>query len=191
MRVTRAQAAENHQRVIDVASGLFKEHGFDGIGLTDVMKAAGLTHGGFYKQFASKDDLVASACKRAVEKARERWVAAASAGGEAPLQALVKFYLSEQHRDEIAEGCPLVALASDASRHSDAVREEFEAGIKGVLEILDQSVAPAEGEPTRDKSLATLSMMAGALLLSRVVNDEALSRRFLTAAASELVASAP
>ncbi|MCW2318813.1 hypothetical protein M2322_004382 [Rhodoblastus acidophilus] len=102
----------------------------------------------------------------------------------------MKFYLSEQHRDQIAEGCPLVALASDASRRNDAVREEFETGIKGILEILDRSVAPVEGEPMRDKSLATLSIMADALLLSRVVNDEALSRRFLAAAANELLASA-
>jgi TetR/AcrR family transcriptional repressor of nem operon len=191
MRVTRAQAAENHQKVIDVASQLFKEHGFDGIGLTDLMKAAGLTHGGFYKQFESKEDLVGAACARAIDNGLERWRNAASADAEAPLQALVKFYLSAQHRDAIAEGCPVAALASDASRHSDAVREKFEAGIKGHLDILDRLASPAEGEQQRDKSMATLSTMVGALLLSRVVKDEALSRRFLAAAASELVASAP
>ena len=86
MRVTRAQAAENHQRVIDVASQLFKEHGFDGIGLTDFMKAAGLTQGGFYKQFASKEDLVASACAHAIEHGKERWLNVTSAAGEAQLR---------------------------------------------------------------------------------------------------------
>ena len=189
MRVTRAQAAENHQRVIDVASQLFKEHGFDGIGLTDLMKAAGLTQGGFYKQFASKEDLVASACAHAIEQGKERWLNVTSAAGEAQLQALVKFYLSAGHRDEIADGCPVVALASSASRRSSDVREKFEAGINAHLDILDRCLSSAEAEQNRDKSMAALSMMVGALLLSRVVNTDALSRRFLETATKELLAS--
>src|SRR5919109_3192693 len=93
MRVSRIQAAENRQTVINVASRLFRERGFDGIGLKDLMKGAGLTQGAFYKQFDSKEDLVAQASRRALESASSRWSAAAAANPEDPLGALVAFYL--------------------------------------------------------------------------------------------------
>ena len=113
MRVSRAQAAENRQNVIDVASRLFREHGFDGIGLKDLMEAAGLTQGAFYKQFASKEDLVAQASARALERGTRRWSDAAAANPEDPLGAVIAFYLTKGHRDAKMEGCPLVALGSD------------------------------------------------------------------------------
>ena len=91
--------------------------------------------------------------------------------------------------DEIADGCPVVALASSASRRSSDVREKFEAGINAHLDILDRCLSSAEAEQNRDKSMAALSMMVGALLLSRVVNTDALSRRFLETATKELLAS--
>ena len=100
MRVSRIQAAENRQTVIDVASRLFREHGFDGIGLKDLMEGAGLTQGAFYKQFASKDDLAAQASRRALESASRRWSAAAAANPQDPLGAVIAFYLSMEHREE-------------------------------------------------------------------------------------------
>src|SRR5207248_1212067 len=114
MRVSRIQAAENRQAVINVASRLFRERGFDGIGLKDLMKGAGLTQGAFYKQFASKEDLAAQASRRAFESASRRWSAAAEANPEDPLGAVLAFYLSMDHRDEKMDGCPIVALGSDA-----------------------------------------------------------------------------
>ena len=93
MRVSRVQAAENRQTVIDVASRLFRERGFDGIGLKDLMEGAGLTQGAFYKQFASKEDLIAQASKRALESACRRWSAAAEANPQDPLGAVIAFYL--------------------------------------------------------------------------------------------------
>src|SRR5947199_10161478 len=98
MRVSRIQAAENRQTVINVASHLFREHGIDGIGLKDLMEAAGLTQGAFYKQFASKDDLAAQATKRALESASRRWSAATEADPQDPLGAVLAFYLSKDHR---------------------------------------------------------------------------------------------
>ena len=95
MRVSRAQAEENRQNVIDVASRLFKEHGFDGIGLKDLMEGAGMTQGAFYKQFASKEDLVAEASARALKCATSRWSGAAAANPKDPLGAVIAFYLSE------------------------------------------------------------------------------------------------
>ena len=94
MRVSRTQAAENRETVINVASRLFRERGFDGIGLKDLMKGAGLTQGAFYKQFASKDDLAAQASRRAMESATHRWSAAAAANPQDPLGAVIAFYLS-------------------------------------------------------------------------------------------------
>src|SRR5205809_7196428 len=110
MRVSRTQAAENRQTVINVASRLFREHGFDGIGLKDLMKGAGLTQGAFYKQFASKEDLAAQSSKRALESATLRWLAATAAKPKDPLGAVVAFYLSAGNRDEKMDGCPIVAL---------------------------------------------------------------------------------
>src|SRR5829696_10113780 len=100
MRVSRVQAEENRQTVINVASRLFREHGFDGIGLKDLMEGAGLTQGAFYKQFASKDDLAAQASKRALESTMRRWSAVAAANPEDPLEAVISFYLSTGHRAE-------------------------------------------------------------------------------------------
>ena len=119
MRVSRIQAEENRQTVIDVASRLFRQHGFDGIGLKDLMKGAGLTQGAFYKQFASKEDLAAQASKRALESASRRWSVAAAAKPEDPLGAVIAFYLSMAHRQKKSDGCPIVALGSDAARQGD------------------------------------------------------------------------
>src|SRR5213593_163340 len=100
MRVSRIQAAENRQTVINAASRLFRSHGFDGIGLKDLMEGAGLTQGGFYKQFASKEDLAAQASRRALESAALRLSAATAARPEKPLDGWIEFYLSAEHRDE-------------------------------------------------------------------------------------------
>src|SRR6185312_15207399 len=105
MRVSRLQAAENRQTVINAASRLFRQHGFDGIGLKDLMKGAGLTQGAFYKQFESKEDLAAQASKRALESASQRWQAAIAKNPDDPLGAVVALYLSEAHREEKMDGC--------------------------------------------------------------------------------------
>ncbi len=184
MRVSRTQAEENRETVINVASRLFREHGFDGIGLKDLMKGAGLTQGAFYKQFASKDDLAAQASRRAI---RERHPAdgqpRAAANPQDPLGAVIAFYLSMGHRGERMDGCPVVALGSDAARQGADVKASFEAGIKGTPR--DARSFGWQGRAARSpggKAMAILSTMVGALLLSRVVNDERLSKRFLQAA---------
>jgi len=187
MRVSRIQAAENRQTVINVASRLFRERGFDGIGLKDLMKGAGLTQGAFYKQFASKEDLAAQASKRALESASQRWSAAAEANPRDPLGAVIAFYLSTGHREERMDGCPVVALGSDAARQSVDVKASFEAGIREYLELLGRWVGDPDGEEPGGKPMAILSTMVGAVILSRAVNDEHLSKRFLEAAAESVL----
>lgn len=186
MRVSRLQAEENRQNVINVASRLFRERGFDGIGLKDLMEGAGLTQGAFYKQFESKDDLAAQASKRAVESAALRWTAAAEANPKDPLGAVIGFYLGMDHRGERKDGCPIVALGSDAARQGSEVKASFEAGIKSHLEVLDRLLAKAGGKLPKGAAMAVLSTMVGALTLSRAVNDPKLARAILDAAARQI-----
>jgi TetR/AcrR family transcriptional repressor of nem operon len=186
MRVSRTQAAGNRQKVINVASRLFRKRGFDGIGLKDLMEAAGLTQGAFYKQFKSKEDLAAQASRRALESAALRWSDEAAANPEDPLGAVLGWYLSMKHREEVMDGCPIVALGSDAARQSSDVKASFEAGIRVQLELLGRLLGETDSEEPNDKAMTTLSTMIGALILSRTVNDERLSERILQAAANSV-----
>jgi len=186
MRVSRTQAAENRETVIDVASRLFREHGFDGIGLKDLMKGAGLTQGAFYKQFASKEDLEALASRRALQHAFRRWSDAAAKNPKDPLGAVIAFYLSVGHREERMDGCPVVALGSDAARQGSDVKASFEAGIREYLGLLCGWVGDAHGEDPGGAAMAILSTMVGAVVLSRAVNDKQLSKQFLQAAAESI-----
>jgi len=186
MRVSRIQAAENRQTVINAASRLFRERGFDGIGLKDLMKGAGLTQGAFYKQFASKEDLAAQASRRALESANLRWSAVAAENPKDPLGAVIAFYLSTEHREEKMDGCPIVALGSDAARQGSDVKASFEAGIKEYLKILEGLVAETDSEEPRGKAMAILATMVGAVTLSRVVNDPDLAQALLDAAIEQV-----
>jgi TetR/AcrR family transcriptional repressor of nem operon len=186
MRVSRIQAAENRQNVIEVASRLFRERGFDGIGLKDLMKAAGLTQGAFYKQFASKEDLEVEASRRALEGASRRWSDAAEKNPDDPLGAVIAFYLSNDHREEKMDGCPIVALGADAARQGPEVKAAFEAGLKAYLEVLGRLIAETGGKASSGKAMAVLATMVGAVTLSRVVNDPDLARALLDAAAEQV-----
>ncbi|MER9585439.1 TetR/AcrR family transcriptional regulator [Mesorhizobium sp. M0276] len=186
MRVSRVQAEQNRQTVIDVASRLFREHGFDGIGLKDLMKGAGLTQGAFYKQFESKEDLAAQASSRAMEHATSRWSGAIAAKPEDPLGAVIDLYLSTGHREEKMDGCPVVALGSDAARQGSDVKASFESGIREYLKMLGPWVGEAGGAQPSGKAKAILSMMVGAVVLSRAVNDPDLAKAFLDAATDQV-----
>jgi TetR/AcrR family transcriptional regulator, transcriptional repressor for nem operon len=182
MRVSRIQAAENRQTVINVASRLFRERGFDGIGLKDLMEGAGLTQGAFYKQFESKEDLAAQASRRALESASQRWSAAIAENPDDPLGAVIAFYLSAGHREEKLDGCPVVALGSDAARQGTGVKAAFEEGIKAYLEVLGPLLPKTDGEDSNMKAMVVLSTMVGAMTLARAVNDPDLAQAFQNAA---------
>ena len=182
MRVSRIQAAENRQTVINVASRLFRERGFDGIGLKDLMEGAGLTQGAFYKQFESKEDLAAQASRRALESASQGWSTAIAENPDDPLGAVIAFYLSAGHRAEKLDGCPVVALGSDAARQGASVKAAFEEGIKAYLEVLGPLLPKTDGEDSNRKAMVVLSTMVGAMTLSRAVNDPDLAQAFQNAA---------
>lgn len=183
MKVSRQQAERNRREVIASAARLFREHGFDGIGLGEVMRAAGLTHGGFYKQFDSKEGLVREAMVAALERSRAKWKERIAASAADPLPTFVEGYLSPAHRDNPADGCAFAALAAEAARRSDPqLREVFEEQARGYLDMLGSMLDDQPGAGSRDRALAMLSTVVGALLMSRVVIDPELSDDFLRAA---------
>ncbi len=188
MRVSRAQAEENRATVVKVASRMFRERGFDGVGIADIMKAAGLTHGGFYGQFSSKEQLETEASGAAMSAAQRRWQEALAADPVAPLRAIADFYLTAPHRDHPESGCPFAALAPDAARSGPQVKAVFGKGIEGHLALMERSLMGQGAEPVeaRRVSLAALSTLVGALALSRAVDDPALSDEILASAAESL-----
>src|ERR1700683_2562973 len=130
IRVSREQAALNRERIIDVAGALFRAKGFDGVGVADIMKAADLTHGGFYGHFTSKDDLVAQASSRTMARAAARWTKLVEGAPEKPYAALLQHSLSPRHRDDPSQGCAFAALGNDAARSSKVVRNAFAEGLE-------------------------------------------------------------
>lgn len=176
--------------VIAAASRLFRERGFDGIGLNELMSAAGLTHGGFYKKFESKEDLAAQACARALDKSRMKWLRLVAHTQGNPFAAVVRAYLSTRHRDDPGDGCAFAALGPDASRHSGKLREVFSSEIETHLGFLESLISDEPEEEARDRVIAALSTMVGALLISRVVTDPELSGRVLDASAKAVMSHA-
>lgn len=181
MKVSREQAAKNRAHVVEVAGAEFRQHGFDGVGISDLMKAAGLTHGGFYNNFPSKDALAAEAMTQAFDQTingiRER-----IGGCSDPLASAVRYYLSPEHRDHPEEGCAVAALCQDAARGSDAIRAAFGAGIDRYLDLIADV-----GGVSRDRATAIYATMLGALTLSRAVADRAVSDQILASAAASIL----
>lgn len=184
---SQADKDETHQRIVRVAAARFREAGVDGIGVADLMKEAGLTHGGFYRHFASRDELVAEAIEYALQDGG-RAVTAVENIKQSPLAALVDGYLSAAHRDGLATSCAVTTLAGDVARSNDRARSAYtrQAGI--YLELLTRLIAGDSQRARRMKAIAALSTLVGAVSLARAVNDEKLSREILKSAADELKA---
>jgi TetR/AcrR family transcriptional regulator, transcriptional repressor for nem operon len=188
VRVTREQAEQNRLTVLKSAGRLFRDRGFDGVGIADIMRAAGLTHGGFYGQFSSKEQLATEASRRTIAATFGRWEKVAARAETDLLDALAKFYLTTEHRAARADGCPIAALAADAARSGPEVQAAFHDGIAGHLDMLQRAYDSRNGEApdNREAALAALSTMVGALVLSRAVGDTPLSAEFLSAARQQL-----
>ena len=178
-RVSQEQARLNRERVVAVAAALFRERGFNGVGVADIMASAGLTHGGFYGQFANKDALAAEAFDCALAEERR-----------GSLDALIANYLSLGHVHAPGKGCPLAALANDVAREpmGSPVRARFTDGVRRLAAILADLTPKASKERRRQRSLATLSTLVGAVVLARAVDDEALATDLLQAAQASVSA---
>jgi TetR/AcrR family transcriptional regulator, transcriptional repressor for nem operon len=190
MRVSREKAAEHRDRIIDAAGALFRAKGFDGIGVANIMKAADLTHGGFYGHFSSKDDLVAQSSKRIMARAAENWSKTTASDPKDPFAALLKHYLSSRHRDDPGKGCAFAALGNDAARSGKVVRKAFAEGLEPLLDILTEAIPGKSKALRRRKALAAMAALVGALTLARAVEGNALSNEMLDAVHRELLAVA-
>jgi TetR/AcrR family transcriptional repressor of nem operon len=168
MKVTKAQAQANRAHIVETASALFRERGYDGVSVADLMAAAGFTHGGFYKHFRSKADLIteAAACGFAQMEART---------GSAERVALIRQYLSREHRDTPGDGCTIAALSADAARQPAEVKQVFADGIERLLAKAMHGAAD-EGEgaqhAARARRINDLAHLVGAVLLSRACPDD-------------------
>ncbi|UEP36878.1 TetR/AcrR family transcriptional regulator [Burkholderia ambifaria] len=178
MGVSRQQAADNRNAIVGAAERLFRVRGVDAVGLTELMKEAGFTQGGFYNHFKSKDALVAAVMEKAMQD-----------GADSPradsVAQQVTSYLSTAHRDNVEAGCPLSGFAGDAPRLTDAARACYAHGVAGYLDRLERLVAMegAAAADTRRDAIAVFSQMVGALVLSRAVagTDPALADEILDA----------
>jgi TetR/AcrR family transcriptional repressor of nem operon len=176
MRVTREQAAENRERIVATAARLFRDKGFDGVGVDTIMKTAGLTHGGFYGHFESKDALAGEAIEQAFRQSAEKL------SGAATLGELVAEYLSDRHWRDRADGCALAALGGDLGRQAPAVRRSVTASLRRQLDRLVSVMRRDTAATRRRRAIATLAGMVGALTLARAVDDSALAKEILAAA---------
>ena len=181
MKVSREQAAQNRERILDAAARLFRERGFEGIGVADTMKAAGLTHGGFYGHFSSKEDLIAQACARAFSRSHQRWSRRAGSTPDDPLSSIIRSYLTPRHRDDPGTGCALAALGPDVARHGPGVRRAVTEGLRSAFNLLSGLVPGKSQAARRQKAIGTYASLVGAMIMARAVGDPALSQEILDA----------
>ncbi|MBB3444611.1 TetR/AcrR family transcriptional regulator [Sinorhizobium sp. B11] len=179
MRVTREKFAENREKILTAASVLFRENGFDGVGVADIMKAAGLTHGGFYGHFESKDDLALEVSRKLIERVEERWRELIVGHPDRPLQALLDHYIHWRTVDDPGGSCVFASLIQEVSRSEGAVRATFSEGLSTLVDVLKEVVPGATEEERRANATTTLSSMMGAVILARAVEDRALAEQFL------------
>jgi TetR/AcrR family transcriptional regulator, transcriptional repressor for nem operon len=192
MRVSRERALENREQIIETAARLLRKHGFDGIGVADIMKAAGLTHGGFYRNFASKDDLAVKASEYAIADTKASLKEGLAQQPKDPLRILIERYVSPDHCDDPGSGCILPALAVDAARRDDpALRAVFVTAIEFYLDQIAK-LSPASPRAASGRHpAAILSEMVGAVILSRVIADDPLAETLMAAVVTDLAGPTP
>lgn len=180
MRTSREQAAQTRERIVETAARLYRERGINGIGVADLMNEAGLTHGGFYKHFESKEALIAEACTAALEvtKAELQRKIAAAPDHEA-LSTLVHTYLSKAHSDNPGLGCTIAALGPEAIRNDGIGKETILQGVNNLLALISTQLQREGVDDVEAKSHAVLASMIGGLLLSRMMDSPAKTKAVL------------
>lgn len=181
MKVTREQAARNRERILDTAAQLFRERGFEGIGVADLMKEAGLTHGGFYGHFSSKEELIAEASAHELARSLNHWGGFVERASGDRLSALAAAYLTSAHRDNPGTGCVLAALGADVSRQGRPVRHVVTDYVRSMVDLLAKLVPNKSKTARRQKAISAYATVVGAMVLARAVDDRALSQEILTA----------
>jgi TetR/AcrR family transcriptional repressor of nem operon len=180
MRYAAEHKDETRTKVLRAAATAMRVHGPDGVGVADIMRSVGLTHGGFYAHFRNKDDLVAQAVTQMFFDAGGKWDRATANLPRA--QALATFidrYVSARHRDDVSRGCPLTSVAMDLSRQTGDARAAFDRGVAGLLTRLENWL-PQDAADAKQHAVSLLAEMVGAVALARAVSDPALSDTILT-----------
>ena len=189
-RVSRAEAESHREQITEASSRLFRERGIKGVSVADLMGAAGLTHGGFYGHFESKDALAGVAVARAFEQSAERWhKRVASKPDDAARRALlVDRFLTSQSLKDVGMGCPSVSLATDVAREPAGapIRTAYLDGLESLVQILASVEGGADDLARRDAALADFATLAGAMMLARATEGSALSAEILAAARARL-----
>jgi TetR/AcrR family transcriptional regulator, transcriptional repressor for nem operon len=183
MKVSRRQADRNREAVVDAAAAMFRERGVEATSVADIYRRVGLTHGGLYGQFpGGKETLAAEAIGHAFAERRQAWDDLADTHSPAAaLRAIVASYVSAAHRDDPGAGCPTPSIGAEAGRHGGRVRAAYTSGVHELVASLTR-VAPGDSEPERrTAALHILSTLAGAVLVSRAVDDPALADEVLGA----------
>ena len=183
MRYSETHKDETRERVLKLAAKALREKGPDRLAVAEIMQSAGLTHGGFYAHFASKDAFLEAALKEIFAQSgeRRRRIAAKGTPKEA-LSAYIDFYVSKSHRDHPGEGCPIVALNSDLPRQSKAFRAAFDAGVKNLVDEIGRWIAAIGLEDPEKRAVSVISAMVGAVALSRTVSDRKFSDDLISTA---------
>jgi AcrR family transcriptional regulator len=177
MRYGKDQKQASRQRILEAAGRRFKQDGIDGAGVAAVMSDAGLTNGAFYGHFASKEDLVANVLADQLRAQRHGFAAYPS--GRAGLEAIIRDYLSPQHRDEWADGCPSAALLDEIDRRPAATRQVFTDELLGIADDIATRLDPTDADAARTDALALFGLMIGTLQLARALTDRDLSDQLL------------
>jgi TetR/AcrR family transcriptional regulator, transcriptional repressor for nem operon len=187
MRKSRQEAAETRQRIVEAASNKFRLQGIGSTGLADFMSEAGLTHGGFYKHFASKEQVVQESMALAADSLLDTLQSASEIQPDGRgVKAIIDRYLSIEHRDNVVGGCPFVALAGELARGSEEVREVATSRLTDLAELIAAQLPDMPAAAARKKAWVMLSTMIGAMSVARMVNDEALSASILREARKSL-----
>jgi TetR/AcrR family transcriptional repressor of nem operon len=176
---SQTEKRKNHERIVRIAAERFREKGLEGVGVADLMNEVGLTVGGFYKHFGSRDDLVVEALRFAFAGWRRQADAAASRGLPLAYTKLVDGYLNEAHRDHPGTGCAISALAGDIARSNKRNRLLLTEEIRNAFQLVADLTLGKEGGQARSRAILAYSALVGAIGLSRAVSDEALSREIL------------
>ncbi|MGO4850354.1 TetR/AcrR family transcriptional regulator, partial [Inquilinus sp. 2KB_12] len=179
MRKSRKEAAETRARIVDAASVEFRRNGIGATGLSELMAAAGLTHGGFYRHFGSKDELVAETCASAAEGLIASIATARAEPDQRGLETILGDYLSSDRRDDPSGICPFAALGGEIARSSDPVRDAATDGFRKLVDVIAAECGKTGPDAARGRALVALCTMVGALTMSRMVNDPALSDEIL------------
>ncbi|HKH49671.1 MAG TPA: TetR/AcrR family transcriptional regulator [Thermoanaerobaculia bacterium] len=183
MRYGAEHKQRTRRRIVEAGARRFRESGYRAAGVDQVMKDAGLTAGGFYAHFSSKEALLAETLGLSLEEVRSRLLGGLEElEGVEWLQAVVRRYLSRSHRDQPGAGCPLPTLGSEIAREGEGPRLALQSYLQQIVAELAPRTPAAPGLDPEDRVLATAALLAGALMLARAVPDEALSDRILRAA---------